>query len=626
MADLEAGGSSSSDDDGERLVVKDGVSRMQRMIEIGRSSDRVEDVVEIHGPEVEAMLRQSMMAGNFRSEDVEDGETADFDSNKDDSKLSEARTCLILPFSYTSCPTETPKALAQRHLARRLCGGTVAMWQTSELPKEADQFSSHFQKLLGVGDESIGATQRLQLTDDAITFLFEHARLWAYNSAKGLAGKACTWKGVSLVMSPNGAALSVDIDWMHNRAAELHMTLSDLRTWVYIAKYRENKLGVAGGWSFGGAKDGLDEAAGLTVMGPEMCNAVFGTDPIAFGAVANWLVKFTLQEPDVFSKTSYNFHHTCAVVQRALADDEKRRKLFYQICNMEGARSRLRRVELDDELDKVLRLRENRVVYLSPRGAFGVEWEGTRGAFVRLFVTQFRLLAIHAIVERQVLMTLSVRSVQSAQRLPPLGSLQTLEQKALVRRQLLDLSTMLMRYVVSLSTDHCGGRASLQMFFSAIRAILRIKEMKEELREEVKDTLRIVESDYLEERHVMQQRDRSEQKKRDIQEKEAEAKAAKQRDFMSVILSLAGAVLLPFTVVSGVFGMNNADLPVNASWGWLIGGTGIFSAIVFVILWITYQRTKVKPEAVAVAVNTEHEAEDDTFDSMDSYLDQLERT
>lgn len=71
-----------------------------------------------------------------------------------------------------------------------------------------------------------------------------------------------------------------------------------------------------------------------------------------------------------------------------------------------------------------------------------------------------------------------------------------------------------MKYIASMSSDFCarkkrvmfvvhlvfagGGRSSCQSFFSAIRKTLRIAELKDELRQEVKDTLKIVESDYLE--------------------------------------------------------------------------------------------------------------------------------
>ncbi len=70
---------------------------------------------------------------------------------------------------------------------------------------------------------------------------------------------------------------------------------------------------------------------------------------------------------------------------------------------------------------------------------------------------------------------------------------------------------------------------------------------------------------FLLERRIREQRAREAELRRDKAAAEKEKLDQQHRDAMQIIVSFGGAVLLPFSVISGIFGMNNTDLPAYVS-------------------------------------------------------------
>lgn len=58
-------------------------------------------------------------------------------------------------------------------------------------------------------------------------------------------------------------------------------------------------------------------------------------------------------------------------------------------------------------------------------------------------------------------------------------------------------------------------------------------------------------------------------------------------------------MVVPYAVIGSIFGMNNADLPVDASWGWLIGGTSMVSGLLCVLVIVGYLRVRSRREPPA---------------------------
>ena len=74
-----------------------------------------------------------------------------------------------------------------------------------------------------------------------------------------------------------------------------------------------------------------------------------------------------------------------------------------------------------------------------------------------------------------------------------------------------------------------------------------------------------------------------------------------------MIRRILSAMLLPLIISSGLWGMNNADLPASVSWGGIVGVTlsiGVASLVV-ILLFFRYSSRKMKALRDALA---EHEA------------------
>jgi hypothetical protein len=121
--------------------------------------------------------------------------------------------------------------------------GVGELWERTGLPKEVAELSLHFRQLFGFEGSDSSPVQRLRLTDNARNWLFGDARLWADTKGGVFAGKQCEWTDVHLVIFPHGAILSVAVDWMSGGGAQdTAFSLSDLRSWVYVAKFRSIKV------------------------------------------------------------------------------------------------------------------------------------------------------------------------------------------------------------------------------------------------------------------------------------------------------------------------------------------------------------------------------------------------
>ena len=87
------------------------------------------------------------------------------------------------------------------------------------------------------------------------------------------------------------------------------------------------------------------------------------------------------------------------------------------------------------------------------------------------------------------------------------------------------------------------------------------KKLRDELRAELKDTLKVVESDYLEEKRLFDEKRLRFQVVQEKALREKDKRLNKRNEVLQIIVALASAVIIPFNLISGLFGMNNLDLP-----------------------------------------------------------------
>jgi len=62
------------------------------------------------------------------------------------------------------------------------------------------------------------------------------------------------------------------------------------------------------------------------------------------------------------------------------------------------------------------------------------------------------------------------------------------------RNRLRDLSSRMVRYTLSMTSNDCGGITEYSEFFTSLRVVFGIPELREELSGELKDVLALLES------------------------------------------------------------------------------------------------------------------------------------
>jgi hypothetical protein len=392
-------------------------------------------------------------------------------------------------------------------------------------------------------------------------------------------------------------------------------TLADLRSWVYVAKFRSIKVGVTRGWSFGqkapmGSKEVVEKVQAN--LGLKLYAALFGGSCVSLGSVCNWLVMMPDESataiPRRISRFDYCQHHTCAQVQE-VPDEATLSQYLFHISRADGSKNVASSERLKD--GRIMHLRANAMIAVARDGRFGLEW-GTalKRTFVKQFLGVFCVLTLHCLSERTTLEKLSYLSAIESQNLPAPGMVagRTMSDKDKARRRLLGLATMLVRYRSSMASDDCGGRSEFRLYFMVsssclllawvssccfsqeLRSVFGIAGLKIELREELQDTLAIVESDWMEEKRNEKNSELLWKLKKDALSKRKEEILAWQKRVFDVIYSAFSALGLPFIIIANIWSMNNSDLPREVSWAYLMLGCGLVSVVLFFLIYITFNR------------------------------------
>jgi len=185
------------------------------------------------------------------------------------------------------------------------------------------------------------------------------------------------------------------------------------------------------------------------------------------------------------------------------------------------------------------------------------------------------------------------------------------------RRELVKLATLVARYTIQMSSDECGGLSEYVEYFSALRKVKRIPELshsssffqifsirnqRDELDNEVRNVLSIVgeslppfmlslsslltgtpETNFDDEQQRLKYLAKVEDNRRDERRRRFE-------DFLTVV----GAITLPIVLISGIFGMNNEDLPISVSFGLLMGLSVVASLLLLILFAVISHHLTVK--------------------------------
>ena len=182
------------------------------------------------------------------------------------------------------------------------------------------------------------------------------------------------------------------------------------------------------------------------------------------------------------------------------------------------------------------------------------EWgDSDNGGFKRQFMGIYGLLTLQCLSERTTLEKLSHLAAMQSQKLPLPGSIAkiSLGEKNTLRRELMSLAIMLARYRSSMASDDCGGRPEFRRFFRELRRTYDIAGLKEELRDDLRDTLAMVENDWMEERRIEKKEESLHKKRIGKIERKTESIMDEQKNRFEVLLYSISVIVLPFLVVGG---------------------------------------------------------------------------
>lgn len=489
---------------------------------------------------------------------------ANIRSSLDLTFCKQASSLLLLPFSFW--PTddkESPDFVVKELLERQVLiktGQIENLWERTKLPGETQELSRHFKHLMGFEGSHV---QRLRVRDVARNDLFSNAQLWGDTRLGNFVQRQCEWKEIHLLVFPHGAILSILVDW--NVEDRSIMTLGDLRAWTYLAKLCRTVSGVTRGWSFG---QRIDEFSTL-----------YERSCISLSNVANWLVKIPGTLSACISNHNLCLHHSWALLEKDI-DGVDLETYLYHISKGYGS-IYLRPVPLREYSAKVmretsLRMRKNCVISLAREGICSIEWNISTISNSRSFLCRllpvFNSLFLHCLSERVVLDKLHY----------------LLSIKDQTRVEISRLNNLFVRYRASMASGDCGGGVEARRFFKALRHVHRIADLKQNLFERLQDAEFIV---ACEKRQRVAQ-DMKEDSDWSFVKEEFELRKQRLKQGPKMVLDFffftSTAILVPFLLLSALWGSSQTDGPMTIRWNWIIIAASAGSFVLLTVFLILY--------------------------------------
>jgi len=287
------------------------------------------------------------------------------------------------------------------------------------------------------------------------------------------------------------------------------------------------------------------------------------------------------------------------------------------VPNSSGHKEKNEKIILDHSsgphgsLDKILVPRMNRYVGISREGIVCITWSADSPVgskqmsfdvsnWHKKFQGIYLILSLHAHGERAVLEELSTLAAVQADSMKyeyrgacvqkdgtgfPGETMDPVEKS---RNQMKELATLVARFTIAMSSDDCGGPSEYSEFFTTLRRVFGIPTQRGELREELQDTLALLDSGYLEERRRRKQEDqREERMERERIRKLRLMKEANKHKY-DTIFSAISSLTIPAVLLSSLWGMNIEDLPRMRFWE-MLGIMGLCSLVALVVQLLCFR-------------------------------------
>lgn len=316
---------------------------------------------------------------------------------------------------------------------------------------------------------------------------------------------------VEIVVFPLGTAvLTIHVNWITSDSRRVgptdgppigSPTIEELRTWLFLSKFRHKILNVFDGWTLNDHPDeqkvSLQDSEKHPLFryyGKHVLRALFYNKPCSLSAIGNFL----LQPPSVVGaphqtldrSSTRCYHHTIAVLANKPLNHLLQEYLFH-LRRAFGQTNRpppanINGLTMGHEVDVILHPRQNRYIGLSREGTVSISWPGKDSdinsdyefnKWHKDFFNVFLMLATHVQGERSVLVELSLLSSNAGNLLKKLAKQHReksldLQDVDAVREKLSQLANLMTRYTLQMSTDECGGLSDHLEFFSSLRFLI----------------------------------------------------------------------------------------------------------------------------------------------------------
>lgn len=427
------------------------------------------------------------------------------------------------------------------------------------------------------------------------------------------------------------------------------INLSDVRTLFYVSKYRDKVDSVCDGWTFKSTEDGDDALRGrkseqFSQVEDSLGRYVFGAKyldhTISLRNLCYWLLSFadgprfdpsgdapseclertnsslsfidpvqrtTIAERPLdlllnhrkpekivlttLEHTRHAIHHSTVVLEQEIPEEMLHEYLFH-LKRAFGQKNRPPPGLTKSSIGKVLIWRKNRYIGTSREGTVSLSWPSTQDKAKQDFEVHnwhkkfqgiYLTLLLFVLGERMVFLELSDLASSQAEKLRFREDTNLKEIKR-CRDALRNLATRMVRYTLSMCSD-VGGISEYSEFFSVIRQVFAVPDLRNELSNELKDVLAAVESNYMEEERAQRENEEKENRIRRERQKKEKARKNDQDQQFAIVSSLLGALTIPFVLITGIFGMNLTSLP-DPSFLSVILINLAFSGLIFLILMV----------------------------------------
>jgi len=233
------------------------------------------------------------------------------ETNNDVYDCIAARSVLMLPVVWGEPSRSNIQTWVNGLLSRSMnyFGKDIYLWKENfHLPKDIYDLDPHFTIGLGIDENLIDISdnkyfeteeicRRLILNDEAKKVLFPKPALVGVDKeSQQSIEKIIEISKIEIIAFPLGVAiLLIHINWI----IEETMTVDELRTWIYLAKFRHKVDNIFNGWLLDTSpKKKSYSSSEIKSMSKPICKSLFDHEPCSLSAIGNWLLCTSFEETE----------------------------------------------------------------------------------------------------------------------------------------------------------------------------------------------------------------------------------------------------------------------------------------------------------------------------------------